>query len=134
MKFKDIATKLNKQGVRTLVSEEFNVNIISRMLRNPLYSGRVHADDTIYTNIYPAIIEVEEFEKDNKMLAVGKRTAAQKKSPVPFILSGKLVCGKCKGQMTGESGTDRNGIHYYYKCHNKKNITLAIKRVLKRST
>ena len=120
MKLKDIATKLNKQGVRTLVGGEFNINIISRMLRNPLYSGRVYADDTIYTNIYPAIIDVEKFDKVNKMLAVGKRTAAQKKAPVPFILSGKLVCGKCKGQMTGESGTGRNGIHYYYKCHNKK--------------
>lgn len=103
------------------------------MLRNPLYSGRVYADDTIYTNIYPAIIKVEKFDKVNKMLAVGKRTAAQKKAPVPFILSGKLVCGKCKGQMTGESGTGRNGIHYYYKCHNKKKYHSCDKKNVEKS-
>lgn len=83
------------------------------MLRSPFYCGKVFADDTVYTNIYPPIIDEDTFDKVNKSLQIGKKTAAQKKASIPFILSGKLVCGKCKANMTGDSGTGRNGVHYY---------------------
>lgn len=120
MRLKDIASKLNKQGIKTSNGKDFNINQVSRMLRSPLYCGKVYADDTVYTNIYPPIIDEELFDKVNKSLQTGKKTAAQKKAPNPFILSGKLVCGKCKANMTGDSGTGRNGVHYYYKCVNRK--------------
>ncbi len=120
MRLKDIANKLNKQGIKTNNGKDFNINAVSRMLRSPFYCGKVFADDTVYTNIYPAIIDEELFDKVNKFLQTGKKTAAQKKAPIPFILSGKLVCGKCKANMTGDSGTGRNGVHYYYKCANRK--------------
>ncbi len=120
MRLKDIAGKLNKQGIKTNNGKDFNINQVSRMLRSPFYCGKVYADDTVYTNIYPPIIDEELFDKVNKSLQTGKKTAAQKKAPIPFILSGKLVCGKCKANMTGDSGTGRNGVHYYYKCVNRK--------------
>ena len=120
MRLKDIAIKLKKQGVKTNNGNDWTINQISRMLRSPYYCGKVYADNTVYTNIYPPIISEELFDRVNKSLQTGKRTAAQKKAPTPFILSGKLVCGKCKANMTGDSGTGRNGIHYYYKCVNRK--------------
>ena len=43
------------------------------------------------------------------------------KSESPFILTGKLICGKCGSLMTGDSGTSGTGkIHYYYTCAEKK--------------
>ena len=120
MNIKSIVDKLNNQGIKTNTNKEFTNNAVSRMLRSPFYIGKVYADDTIYTNIYPAIIEEEVFEKANQSLKTNKTTAAKKKAPIPFILSGKLICGKCKGKMNGESGTGRNGKHYYYKCSNRK--------------
>ena len=111
---------------------KFNINVVSRLLRNKIYTGQYFINGTIYTNVYPQIIDDTTFEKVNKMLSVGKHTGAQKKAPMPFLLSGKLVCGKCKALMTGDSGTGRNGIHYYYKCVNrKKNHTCDKKSVEK---
>ena len=42
----------------------------------------------------------------------------------PYILSGKLFCGKCGALMTAGGGTGRHGKkHYYYVCHNKRKNT-----------
>ena len=94
MRLKDISTKLKNNGIKTNNGKDFSINAVSRMLRSPFYIGKVYADDTIYTNIYPPIIEEEMFEKVNTSLQTGKKTAAQKKAVVPYLLSGKLVCGK----------------------------------------
>ena len=132
MKLKDIVLKLKNHGIKTNFNNDFNVNQVSRMLRNSFYAGKVYADDTVYTNIYPQIIDDKTFEKVNKTLQTSKRTAAQKKAVVPYILSGKLVCGKCKALMTGDCGTGRNHVHFYYKCVNrKKNHTCDKKSIEK---
>ncbi len=132
-KLRDIVIKLNNLGIKNASGGKFSINIISRMLRNPIYTGKYYADDTIYTNIYPQIIDDETFVQVNKLLAVGKHTGAQKKAPVPFILSGKLVCGKCKALMTGDSGTGRNGVHYYYKCVNRKKNHICDKKTVEKN-
>ena len=44
-----------------------------------------------------------------------------KTSEVEWLLRGKLFCGHCGTQMTGDSGTGRaNEKHYYYTCHKRK--------------
>ncbi len=45
MRLKDIASKLNKQGIKTNNGKDFNINQVSRMLRSSLYCGKVYADD-----------------------------------------------------------------------------------------
>lgn len=50
-----------------------------------------------------------------------KIAPSRKKNIFDYILSSKLVCGKCKHKMLGESGTSRSGeIHYYYVCLSKR--------------
>lgn len=50
-----------------------------------------------------------------------KIAPSRKKEIFDYILSSKLVCGKCKHKMLGESGTSRSGeIHYYYVCLSKR--------------
>ena len=133
MRLKDISTKLKNNGIKTNNGKDFSINAVSRMLRSPFYIGKVYADDTIYTNIYPPIIEEEIFERVNHSLQTGKKTAAQKKAVVPYILSGKLVCGKCKALMTGDSGTGRNGVHFYYKCVNRKKNHICDKKTVEKN-
>ena len=79
MRLKDIAAKLKKQGIKTNSCNDWTINQISRMLRSPYYCGKVFADNTVYINIYPPIISEELFDRVNKSLQTGKRTAAQKK-------------------------------------------------------
>ena len=50
-----------------------------------------------------------------------KNAPGRKKEIFDYILSGKLICGKCKHRMVGESGTSKTGeIHYYYSCLSKR--------------
>ncbi|MDD3232220.1 MAG: recombinase family protein [Clostridia bacterium] len=118
---KDIVKKLNDKGIKNAYGKDWNINAISRILRNENYKGIVSADDTIYTNIFPAIIEEHIFDDVNERLKVSKRTSAHHKTEVNYLLSGKLICGNCGALMTGDSGKGKMGnIYNYYKCFTKK--------------
>ena len=84
------------------------------MLKNENYKGCVYADNTCYTNIFPAIVSEEMFDKVNNRLKVSKRTSAHFKTVVNYLLSGKLICGKCGSLMTGDSGEGKMGKIYNY--------------------
>ena len=121
MRIKDIVVKLSNAGIKNKYGTEWNINSISRILRNENYKGILTADNTIYTNIYPQIVSEEIFDEVNNKLKVGKRTSAHYKTDTQYLLSGKLLCGKCGGLMTGDSGKGKLGkIYNYYKCFTKK--------------
>ena len=121
MRIKDIVVKLSNTGIKNKYGTEWNINSVSRILRNENYKGILTADDTIYTNIYPQIVSEEIFDEVNNKLKVGKRTSAHYKTDTQYLLSGKLLCGKCGGLMTGDSGKGKLGkIYNYYKCFTKK--------------
>ncbi len=51
-----------------------------------------------------------------------------------YILTTKLLCGKCGAYMVGESGTSRNGtFHQYYKCANVKNHKGCDKKTVRKA-
>lgn len=121
MRIKDIVVKLSNAGIKNKYGTEWNINSVSRILRNENYKGILTADDTVYTNIYPQIISEEIFDEVNSKLKVGKHTSAHYKTDTQCLLSGKLICGKCSGLMTGDSGKGKLGkIYNYYKCFTKK--------------
>ena len=101
-KIKDIVVMLKDKGIKNGYGKDWSINSVSRVLRNENYKGVVYADDTVYTNIYPAILSEEIFDEVNDRLKVSKRTSAHHKTEVNYLLSGKLICGKCGGLMTGD--------------------------------
>ena len=118
---KDIVKFLQDKGIKNSYGKDWTINSVSRVLRNPNYKGCVFADDTCYTNIFPQIIDTEIFDEVNEKLKVSKRTSAHHKTDVNYLLSGKLICGKCGALMTGDSGKGKLGkIYNYYKCFAKK--------------
>ena len=120
-KIKDIVLMLKDKGIKNRYGKDWSINSVSRVLRNENYKGVVYADDTVYTNIYPAIVSEEIFDEVNARLKVAKRTSAHYKTDVKYLLSGKLICGKCGALMTGDSGKGKLGtIYNYYKCFTKK--------------
>ncbi len=87
---KDIVKDLQNKGIKNSYGKAWTINSVSRILRNPNYKGIVYADDTIYTNIFPAIVSEEVFDEVNTRLKVSKRTSAHHKTEVNYLLSGKL--------------------------------------------
>lgn len=84
------------------------------MLGNTKYIGKIKHGDTVYTNIYPRLIDDETWQIVQKIRNINKHLPGQKKDIFDFILSGKLICGDCKQTMVRISGTSKTGATYYY--------------------
>ena len=93
--YAELIRYLNGRGVKTTKGGEFNKNSFQRILSNRRYLGKY---------IYQGN------EIDGGMPARGK-------AKVEYILSDKLICGKCGNKMTGVSAMSKNKtLHNYYKC------------------
>ena len=113
----EIADNLKSRGIRTKKGEYPIDKKIYRMLGNTKYTGKVRHGDTVYSNIYPQLIDERTWQAVQTIRNANKHLPGQKKDIYEFILSGKLICGDCKQKMVGISGTSHTGAkHYYYTC------------------
>ena len=126
---KQIAADLNAQGIRVngkpVISRTFD-----RYLTNKKYIGEFYYGNRLCTNMYPAIIDKDVFERVQKRLASnryvlgGKETAKE-----PYLLTGKLFCGHCGTEMVAGGGKSKTGKKYYYYECKKKKKKLCKKRI-----
>jgi site-specific DNA recombinase len=93
----------------------WNVTTVLRILKNPLYIGRVTIGRETYDGEHEAIVDVEKFEQ--------VRTALGAKAPVMtksvqrgYILRGVLRCGVCGSAMTPASAYKGEREYRYYRC------------------
>jgi DNA invertase Pin-like site-specific DNA recombinase len=118
---KEIVTELNAQGAKTALGKSFKSNSLSRILRNQKYIGVYKYKDVVAPNGIPPIIDFDLFYKVQDCLKKNQKAPARKKAKEEYLLTGKIFCGKCKGNIVGECGRSRNGeTYYYYKCANHK--------------
>ena len=118
---KEITAKLNAQGARTALGNPFAPNSLDRILRNQKYIGIYKYKDVTVPGGVPAIVDTDLFYKVQSVLKKNKHAPARKKAEAEYLLTGKMFCGKCEGNMVGECGRSRNGeTYYYYKCANHK--------------
>ena len=115
-----IAKELNARGFRTKNGKLYTSNSFFRILTNPMYYGDYTYKGDIPREC-PAIISRALYDKCQERNEATKRSRGMKTSEVEWLLRGKLFCGHCGTQMTGDSGTGRaNEKHYYYTCHKRK--------------
>ncbi len=119
---KQIAQELNAQGVR-FKGKPITGKTFDHYLTNPKYTGEFYFGERLCTNMYPAIIDKETFERvqkrlsDNRYVLGGKETAKIE----PYLLTGKLFCGHCGSEMVSGGGRSKTGKkYYYYECKNRK--------------
>lgn len=129
----DICKIFNEKGYRTTRGGKFNKNSFHRMLQNEFYIGTYTYMDFVKKKGVPAIISDELFERVQIKLKNQKTKQSRGKAKTTYLLSYKLICGKCGAMMFGESGTSKSGkVYYYYTCDNKKrNGTCNSKRIRK---
>ena len=117
----DIVRELNEKGYRTRKGGKFNDNYIPRMIKNEKYTGIYRYADIVIPDGIPRIIDDELFEKANSMMTKNSAAPARNRT-VNYLLTGKLFCGRCGEQMSGDCGTSRNGsVKRYYTCCARKN-------------
>ena len=120
---KVIADALNAQGKR-INGQPFKFRSFEKWLTNAKYTGEYYFGERLCTNTYPAIIDKLTFAEVQKRLAENKHLAGANSAVEPYLLTGKLYCGRCGTPMVSDGGTSRNGKkHYYYACKKRKKGT-----------
>ena len=117
---KQIADELNSAGYRNPRSGGvLTVDFLRVMLQNKKYTGLYEYEDISIPDGIPRLISDADFERVQIMLSRKKTAPAAKMEK--YMLSGKLVCGKCGDTLAGEYGKSHTGtLHHYYMCHNRK--------------
>ena len=116
---KDIYARLNAEGHRTSRGGLFNKNSIRRILQNEKYIGVYEYEDIRVEDGIPPIVSRELFGKVQEMVEKNHKSPNQKAQS--FLLTGKLKCGHCGEDMTGDGGTSHTGKTYaYYTCNKRK--------------
>lgn len=118
--YQSICDELNAKGYRHN-GKEFTDRYIGKMLNNTRYYGMVVVNDEEFPNIYPPIITKELFDRCKSSSEFNKSRKSHFKSSTTYMLSGKIFCGYCSGNVVGDSGKGRHDIYYYYySCFNRK--------------
>lgn len=121
---------LNEKGYLTTKGKPFRIGSLGTILVNEKYIGRYKYRDIVIEDGIPPIVDKEVFDKVQMMLKKNKRQSGKMKNPEAYLLTGKLFCGKCGEQLTGESGTSKTGrIYNYYKCFGRKRTKVCDKAV-----
>lgn len=124
---RDIIDDLSRRGIYKK-GKPFAQNTIYGMLRLSKYRGVYTFEGVDYTDMYPALVPPDLFDKVQCILA--KNKVGKKSRDADFLLKGKISCGHCNRHLFGDSGTSRNGnIRYYYTCMGRKKIHVCNKSI-----
>ena len=100
----------------------FRRDAVKRMLKNPLYMGKIKYKDEIYEGQHAAIVSAELFEEVQRIRetkSTSIRTCLYKRNEVG-ILRGLLTCGCCNTPMTPVSSQTRKERRFYYTSNRAK--------------
>ena len=140
---KAVSTALELKGFRGKVwvtkkgvkhdGQKINNQMIYRMLKSPLYIGRVPHKDTSYPGEHEAIIDQDTWDKAQLLLKNNMNHDATKRTNKVNPFAGLMFCGSCGGAMIlSHTVKHKNKQYAYYICleDTKRNIsTCPIKRI-----
>ena len=135
--FVRIIEDLNRRGIKTKKGREWNRSSFNTILSNERYIGVYQYKQFRHENGFPAIIDKDLFFEVQKRVSEKPRArgdSMRRKSEFgTYLLTGKLICGKCGALMTGISGVGRHGDRcFYYSCVRKKNEHACDKKNVRR--
>lgn len=116
-----IAADFNERGYRTTRGRTFSTGTFDRILPNPAYIGQYTYSGQIVPDLATPLIDQSLYNRVLQRREKNRRAPAADRTPVTFILQGKLFCGPCGSPMCGDAGTSKSGErHYYYSCTARK--------------
>ena len=137
-----IIDDLNSKGYRTKTGKFFSKNSLSSLLRNPKYCGiyeynkapkrdvdgkrnshaRKSEDEVIrIENAIPSIISKEDFLTIESKMKLRKQNGGKMRAKEVYLLSGKIICGKCGMAYVGHRKFNSQKKKYvFYSCNNNQ--------------
>jgi len=142
MTYGEIMDALNERDFRTKVGKQFGRNSLHEILKNPKYTGLLtysrlapkdmdgkrnsHAyknDEDIIKipGAVPQIVSQEDFNRVQMKMFTRKKPSGRHKAKRTYLLSGKVICGKCGGAYIGNCRVAHLGRAEYltYRCNSR---------------
>ena len=150
--YKRMADELNSKGYRTKTGKLFTKNSFFSILTQEKYIGtytwnkarqkttngtrnshkhKPLSEQIIIDNVVPAIIEKEQFNRVQAIIASRNNGASSSKSRRFYLLSGigKLKCAECGAYLVGTARRSHGNEYVYYNCPNHKRHTCSVKEI-----
>ncbi|MGH9074832.1 MAG: recombinase family protein, partial [Acidimicrobiales bacterium] len=116
-----LANWLNDTGRRSRGGRLWSNQMVLRVLRNPVYLGKISHGDDLHEGKHGAIVDEAAFARAQALL--DERAAESTKvrpTTSAYLLSGLLRCQACQGAYVGAGAHGRNGFYRYYVCRTRQ--------------
>lgn len=118
---KKIAADLAARGIVDRNGKPLSFATLQTILKNKKYIGIYEHGGENVVGGCEALVDENIFFKAQEQLSKKKLAPAASKAVIEYLLQGKLYCGYCGSNMTGNSGRSGNGNTYrYYACNNRQ--------------
>gem|GEM_PF-714690 len=108
----------------------YPLNSVFRILRNPVYIGKIKWNEKVFDGLHEPIISKEIF---NEAQSLTTKKVRKKRLYKEFLLSGLVKCGSCESSMTNVFTNKIKRRYYYYKCNKVakegKNAVCSVREV-----
>ncbi|MBK8217903.1 MAG: recombinase family protein [Myxococcales bacterium] len=119
-----VARELNKRGLLPRSSKRgrkggplWSKDGIARVLRSPLYAGRMMYGDDLFDGEHPPLIDDVTYRQAQRLLGAAGRELRVTGTNPEYVLRGLLRCGGCGEAMCPASTTKQSGKTYrFYRC------------------
>lgn len=113
---------LNETGSRTRGNKPWTNQRVLRMLRNPVYIGKISHDDLIHDGKHEPIIDLSTWQRAQALLDERADAATPVRPPndSAYLLSGFLRCRTCSSSYVAVSANGRRSHYRYYACRTKQ--------------
>ncbi len=114
---RSIARWLNGKGYRTRKGKPWSVDAIIRIVRNPIYIGKIPRKDKIYPGKHRRIPTVSVWRRAQAILKERSEDRSLGRSNgSDYFLSGISRCMRCLARVVGASAWGRSRRYGYYLC------------------
>ena len=123
--YQSLAEYMNERGFRTKNGKDICMQLVEKILKNPLYMGRIRVWGLDILGDFEPIVSEEiwlQCQKGYKKTYTKMNRSVQNKN---FTLRRFCSCSECKTSITGSSPTGRKGVKYSYYHHHKQNCSKA---------
>lgn len=128
-KWKLTVPKRRTRSGRVIGGDFFEKQQVTRILRNPIYIGRLTWGELSQDDCHEPIISKEQFERVQRILdeTTKHRSNRRKSRGRGYPLRGLVRCG-CGAMMTPKGAHGRNGKYHYYECTRKNHVGRTVCR------
>lgn len=122
--YRSLAERIGARGLRTKAGKIPSPQLIEKILRNPVYCGRIEAFGEVNKGSFEPIISEQLFDLCQNVGSKGDIQARSTNNPL-FPLRKFVVCSDCGQKLTGSRSTDKRGRKHAYYHHGAKKCSIA---------